>query len=97
MNKTPSINKKKLKNKLGSNKTYNTNDTKTTRSLSPFNTKKSVSKAKLKKLDKINLSRNDLNEEDILSLIHQIKYNKDRLKEIKLIKCGINNDGLLDY
>ena len=95
LNKTPSINKKKLKNKLGSNKTYNTNDTKTTRSLSPFNTKKSVSKAKLKKLDKINLSRNDLNEEDILSLIHQIKYNKDRLKEIKLIKCGINNDGAI--
>ena len=95
LNKTPSINKKKLKNKLGSNKTFNTNDTKTTRSLSPFTTKKSVSKAKLKKLDKINLSRNDLNEEDILSLIHQIKYNKDRLKEIKLIKCGINNDGAI--
>ena len=96
LNKTPSISKRKIKNKLGSNKTYNINDTKSTRSLSPFNAKKqSFIKSKLKKIDKINLSRNDLNEEDIQSLIHQIKHNKDRLKEIKLIKCGLNNEGAI--
>ena len=96
LNKTPSISKKKFKNKLGSNKTYNNIDTKTTRSLSPFNNKQQpFLKAKLKKIDKINLSRNDLTEEDIQSLIHQIKNNKDRLKEIKLIKCGINNEGAI--
>ena len=96
LNKTPSISKKKFKNKLGSNKTYNNNDSKTTRSLSPFNNKQQpYLKSKLKKIDKINLSRNDLTEEDIQSLIYQIKHNKDRLKEIKLIKCGINNEGAI--
>jgi hypothetical protein len=50
LNKTPSISKKKFKNKLGSNKTYNNIDTKTTRSLSPFNNKQQpFLKAKLKK------------------------------------------------
>ena len=94
LKKSPSISKnKRMKNKLGSSKTYNSNNLKTTRSLSPFNSnKKAFFKCKLKKTDKINLSRNELNEEDISSLIQQIKFNKDKLKEIKLIKCGINND-----
>ena len=95
LKKSPSISKKRVKNKLGSNKTYNSNNLKTTRSLSPFNSnKKAFFKSKFKKTDKINLSRNELNEEDILSLIQQIKFNKDKLKEIKLIKCGINNENV---
>ena len=96
MNKTPVINKSKIKNKLGSNKAYNTNtiDTKTNRSLSPFNSnKRLLLKNKLRKTDKINLSRNSLNEETIISLAQQIKNSKEKLKEIKLIKCGINNEG----
>ena len=96
MNKTPISNKSKIKNKLGSNKMYNTNttDKKSNHSLSPFNsTKRLLFKNKLRKTDKINLSRNNLNEEAILSLAQQIKNSKEKLKEIKLIKCGINNEG----
>ena len=96
LNKTPTVNKIKIKNKLGSNKTYNTNNNclKTNRSLSPLNANKRISfKNKNKKVDKINLSRNNLNDEAIMSLVQQIKNSKDKLKEIKLIKCGINNDG----
>ena len=96
LNKTPTVNKIKIKNKLGSNKTYNTNNNclKTNRSLSPLNANKRISfKNKNKKVDKINLSRNNLNDEAIISLVQQIKNSKDKLKEIKLIKCGINNDG----
>ena len=98
LNKTPLVNKNKIKNKLGSNKTYNinTNDNKTNRSLSPLNSEKRfLFKNKLKKVDKINLSRNNLNEEAILSLVQKIKSNKEKLKEIKLIKCGINNEGAI--
>ena len=96
LNKTPTVNKIKIKNKLGSNKTYNTNNNclKTNRSLSPLNANKRISfKNKNKKVDKINLSRNNLNDEAIISLVQQIKNSKDKLKEIKLIKCGINNEG----
>ena len=96
LNKTPTVNKIKIKNKLGSNKTYNTNNNclKTNRSVSPLNANKRISfKNKNKKVDKINLSRNNLNDEAIISLVQQIKNSKDKLKEIKLIKCGINNDG----
>ena len=96
LNKTPTVNKIKIKNKLGSNKTYNTNNNclKTNRSLSPLNANKRISfKNKNKKVDKINLSRNNLNDEAIMSLVQQIKNSKDKLKEIKLIKCGINNEG----
>ena len=96
LNKTPTVNKIKIKNKFGSNKTYNTNNNclKTNRSLSPLNANKRISfKNKNKKVDKINLSRNNLNDEAIISLVQQIKNSKDKLKEIKLIKCGINNEG----
>ena len=59
-----------------------------------MNANKRISfKNKNKKVDKINLSRNNLNDEAIISLVQQIKNSKDKLKEIKLIKCGINNDG----
>ena len=95
LNKTPTVNKIKIKNKFGSNKTYNTNNNclKTNRSLSPLNANKRISfKNKNKKVDKINLSRNNLNDEAIISLVQQIKNSKDKLKEIKLIKCGINNE-----
>ena len=98
LNKTPVANKNKRKNKLGSNKAYNTNtnNTKTNRSLSPFNSNQKLQfKNKLKKTDKINLSRNTLNEEAILSLTQKIKNNKEKLKEIKLLKCGINNEGAI--
>ena len=93
LNKTPKGNKNKIRNKLGSNKSYNTNDPKTKRSLSHLSSnKKLLYKAKFKKTEKINLSRNELNEEALKSLIQQIKNSKEKLREIKLIKCGINND-----
>ena len=96
LNKTPKGNKNKIRNKLGSNKSYNTNDTKTKRSLSNLSSnKKLLYKAKFKKTEKINLSRNELNEEALKSLIQQIKNSKEKLREIKLIKCGINNDGAI--
>ena len=96
LNKTPKGNKNKIRNKLGSNKSYNTNDTKTKRSLSHLSSnKKLLYKAKFKKTEKINLSRNELNEEALKSLIQQIKNSKEKLREIKLIKCGINNDGAI--
>ena len=47
-----------------------------------------------KKNDKINLSRNDLKEEEVvINLAEQVKKNKEKIKEIKLIKCGIKDDG----
>ena len=98
LNKTPTVNKIKIKNKLGSNKAYNTNNNvlKTNRSLSPLTSNKRMFlKNKTKKIEKINLSRNNLNDEAIMSLVQQIKNNKEKLKEIKLIKCEINNEGAI--
>jgi len=90
------LERKRRKRKFFVRTTYNTNNNylKTNRSLSPLNANKRISfKNKNKKVDKINLSRNILNDEAIISLVQQIKNSKDKLKEIKLIKCGINNEG----
>ena len=92
-NKNTSNNKSKnkLRNKLGSNKT--TNGINTNRSLSPLNSNKnSEIKNIFKKSDKINLSRNDLSDEMILTITQQINKYKDKITEIKLMKCGINNE-----
>ena len=48
-----------------------------------------------KKNDKINLSRNDLSEEVVINLAEQVKKNKEKIKEIKLIKCGIKDEGAI--
>ena len=90
-NKNPYINRSKSKNK------YNhklSKDTKSIRVFSPFGFNKINNiKNLFKKGDKINLSRNELNEEIINTLAEQIKKNKEKIKEIKLIKCGINDEG----
>ena len=100
-NKSPSINRSKSKSK---SKSKNRNkcsqkiskDTKTTRDLSPFGFNKLNNLQNLfKKSDKINLSRNELGEEIVINLVEQIKKNKEKVKEIKLIKCGIKDDGAI--
>ena len=48
-----------------------------------------------KKNDKINLSRNDLSEEVVINLAEEVKKNKEKIKEIKLIKCGIKDEGAI--
>ena len=66
------------------------------RPLSPFEYNKySLLKNLLKKSDKINLSRKELSEEVVIGLAEQIKKNKDKVKEIKLIKCGIKDSGAI--
>ena len=92
-NKSPSINKSKSKSK---NKLSHklSKDAKSIRSLSPFGSNNSTYMKNLfKKNDKINLRRNDLSEEVVINLAEQIKKNKEKIKEIKLIKCGIKDDG----
>ena len=91
-NKSPnkSKSKSKKKNKLSHNISK---DGKSLRSLSPFDIDKNSSLNNLLiKNDKINLSRNELGDEAIMNLAKQIKKNKEKIKEIKLIKCGINDD-----
>ena len=95
-NKSPSVDKSKnkskskRKNKLSHNVSK---DGKSLRSLSPFNIDKSSPLNNLLiKNDKINLSRNELGDDAIMNLAKQIKNNKEKIKEIKLIKCGINDD-----
>ena len=91
-NKSPnkSKSKSKKKNKLSHNISK---DGKSLRSLSPFDFDKNSSLNNLLiKNDKINLSRNELGDETIMNLAKQIKKNKEKIKEIKLIKCGINDD-----
>jgi len=95
-NKSPSINKSKSKSKSKSKRNKKlshdiSKDGKPIRTLSPFNMDKSPSNSIIKN-DKINLSRKELGDDAILSLAKQIKKNKERIKEIKLIKCGINDD-----
>jgi len=92
-NKSPSINKSKSKSK---NKLSHklSKDNKTIRNLSPFDFNKSLYiKNLFKKNDKINLSRNELSEDIVFNLAEQIKKNREKIKEIKLIKCGITDDG----
>lgn len=61
---------------------------------SPLNPKKyNEIKNLLKKTDKINLSKNDLGNEGILALTENIGKNKDKIKELKLVKCSINDEG----
>lgn len=93
-NKSPSINKSKSKSKRKNKLSHNlSKDSKSLRPLSPFNIDKSSHlNNTIIKNDKINLSRNELGDDDILNLAKQIKKNKEKIKEIKLIKCGINDD-----
>ena len=87
--RTPNTNKSKSKNKHKISK-----DKKLLRELSPFGyNKNTFLKTLFKNNDKINLSRNELEEEVVIGLAEQIKKNKDKVKEIKLIKCGIKDDG----
>ena len=94
-NKSPSINKTKSKSKSKNKLSHKlSKDTKSIRSLSPFGNNNSIYLKNLfKKNDKINLSRNDLSEEVVINLAEQVKKNKEKIKEIKLIKCGIKDDG----
>jgi len=92
-NKSPSINKSKTKSK---NKFSHklSKDNKPIRNLSTLYFNKSLYiKNLFKKSDKINLSRNELSEDIVVNLAEQIKKNKEKIKEIKLIKCGINDEG----
>lgn len=92
-NKSPSINKSKSKSKSKNKLSHKlSKDTKTLRNLSPFGINTSYIKNIFKKNDKINLSRNELSEEIIITVADQVKKNKDKIKEIKLIKCGINDE-----
>ena len=95
-NKSPNLNKSKSKSK---NKCSHklSKDAKSIRDFSPFEFNKSNNYLKnaFKKSDKINLSRNELGEDIVISLSEQIKKNKDKVKEIKLIKCGIKDEGAI--
>ena len=91
--RSPYSNKRKSKDKHNHKLSK---DTKSLRPLSPFEYNKySLLKNLLKKSDKINLSRKELSEEVVIGLAEQIKKNKDKVKEIKLIKCGINDNGAI--
>ena len=96
-NRSPNLNKSKSKSK---NKYSHklSKDTKIVHDLSPFRFNKSNNHLKnlFKKSDKINLSRNELGEDIVLGLADQIKKNKDKVKEIKLIKCGIKDEGAIN-
>ncbi len=90
-NKSPCVNKSKSKSKSKLSHKLS-KDTKSLRTLSPFGVDISYIKNIFKKNDKINLSRNELSEEMIINVAEQVKKNKDKIKEIKLIKCGINDE-----
>ena len=96
-NRSPNLNKSKSKSK---NKYSHklSKDTKIVHDLSPFGFNKSNNHLKnlFKKSDKINLSRNELGEDMVFGLADQIKKNKDKVKEIKLIKCGIKDEGAMN-
>ena len=71
------------------------NGNKTHRSLTPFDLGEKNCfdfKGLLRKSDKINLSRKELGDEGTFSLISYISKNKEKLKELKLIKCGITDE-----
>jgi hypothetical protein len=91
--RSPYTNKSKSKDKHNHKLSK---DVKSLRPLSPFEYNKySLLKNLLKKSDKINLSRKELSEEVVIGLAEQIKKNKDKVKEIKLIKCGIKDSGAI--
>ena len=93
-NKNSSVKSKsrnKLKKKLGSNKT--SKEMNTNRSLSPlFSNQITSIKNIFKKNEVINLSRNKFSDEIILTIAQQITKYKEKIKEIKLMKCGLNNE-----
>ena len=85
-NKSKSKSKHKLSQKVSK-------DIKSLRVLSPFGLNSSDFNDLFKKNDKINLSRKQLTQDIVINLAKQIKKNKEKIKEIKLIKCGITDDG----
>ena len=94
-NKNEYINRSKSKSRNRYNHKLS-KDTKSIRVFSPFGFNKINNiKNMFKKGDKINLSRNELNEDLIINLAEQIRKNKEKVKEIKLIKCGISDEGAI--